>query len=392
MARQPARPRQDEPIRVRPTGSGEVRYRVTLDVGRDFSGKRTQETTTHRTLADARAHVTAVRAQLRAGTYLGRDSTTLDALCGRWIASRLDVREITRLGYQTVLKPVRSHMGRRRVQDLRRSDMDALVSWLATVGGERGRGVGHRTIVMTLGAVRQVFAYAVAEGLIATNPAAGVKAPRKQHSDSRDVAVWSIPELLAFREHADSDEWAAGWRLTLSGLRRSEVLGMRWSSVDLADGTVKVEAGRVALDGHRTATDEPKSRASRRAVPVEAMHPGTVALLRALSARQAANRLAIGSASTGYMLVDAIDKPIRPEAYSDRFAVICRQACVPAIRLHDIRHSVALMLHRAGQAPADAAALLGHSVAVHLTTYVPRTEVGAQSAATALGQVLGAVR
>jgi hypothetical protein len=63
---------------------------------------------------------------------------------------------------------------------------------------------------------------------------------------ARDVAVWTVEDMLRFREVADQDEWAAGWRLTLSGLRRSEVLGLRWASVDLSAGLVRVEAGRVA--------------------------------------------------------------------------------------------------------------------------------------------------
>jgi integrase len=170
-----------------------------------------------------------------------------------------------------------------------------------------------------------------------------------------------------------------GWRLTLFGLRRSEILGMRWGSVNLPDGLATVRSGRVLLDGQRTATDDPKSAASWRTVPVEAMHPGTLTLLRSLSARQATEKLAAGSGydDSGYLLVDALGQPIRPEAYSDRFKVLCREAGVPVIRLHDIRHSVALMLHRAGQAPADVAALLGHTLTVHLATYVPRTERGA---------------
>ena len=89
-----------------------------------------------------------------------------------------------------------------------------------------------------------------------------------------------------------------------------------------------------------------------------------------------------------YVVTAANGHPVRPEAYSDRFKVLCREAGVPVIRMHAVRHTLALMLHRAGQAPADVASLLGHSVAVHLTTYVPRTEKGAQAAAAALGQVL----
>ena len=160
---------------------------------------------------------------------------------------------------------------------------------------------------------------------------------------------------------ADQDEWAAAWRLTLCGLRRSEVMGLRWDAVDLDRGEIVVQAGRVLLDGHRTATEGPKSSASHRTVPVEAMHPGTVALLRTLKARQASDRLVLGAgyAETGYVLVDPLGAPIRPEAYSDRFAVLSHLAGVPKVRLHSVRNTVATIMHGAGQAPADAAALLG---------------------------------
>jgi hypothetical protein len=57
-------------------------------------------------------------------------------------------------------------------------------------------------------------------------------------------------------------------------------MGLKWDAVDLERGEVKVQAGRVTLDGHRSTTDEPKSKASRRSVPVEEIQPGTVALLR----------------------------------------------------------------------------------------------------------------
>lgn len=125
--------------------------------------------------------------------------------------------------------------------------------------------------------------------------------------------MWEPSDLLTFRAEADADDWAAGWRLTLSGLRRSEVLGLHWSAVDLDAGMVTVEAGRVALDGERTVTDDPKSAASWRTVPVESMHTGTVALLKTLKARQAADRLAAGSAyeDSGYVLVDALGRPVR---------------------------------------------------------------------------------
>lgn len=384
------RPRDGEPIRVVSTASG-PRFRVVLDVGVKPDGRRRQVTATRPTLRAAREYVVETKAAVAAGTFIAADRTTFDALCDRWLASRSDVREVTRTAYRHYLKPVRARIGQRRAQHLRRSDIEALVSALAAGGGKSGAPLAHRTVVVTLGTVRQVLAYGVSEAAVSVNVARDVKAPRKRHDGGVDVAVWEPRELLAFREVADRDPWAAAWRLTLSGMRRSEVLGLRWDAVDAESGRVTVRAGRVRIDGGKAdVTDDPKSRASWRTVPVEDMHPGTMGVLRSLSVRQAADRLAAGPAfaDTGLVLVDALGRPVRPEAYSDRFAVLCREAGVPVVRLHSVRHTLALILHRAGEAPADVAALLGHSLAVHVETYVPRTERGVRTAAAALGTVL----
>jgi integrase len=212
----------------------------------------------------------------------------------------------------------------------------------------------------------------------------------KQHGDTKPKIVWEPQELITFRTVADQDEWAAAWRLTLCGLRRSEVLGMRWDAIDLTSGEVVVQAGRVLLDGKRTATDDPKSSASHRTVPVEAMHTGTVVLLRSLKARQAADRLVLGAGyrETGYVLVDPLGEPVKPYTYSDRFEILCRKAGVPVVQLHSVRHTLATIMHKAGEAPADAAALLGHTVAVRLARYVTPTEKGARTAASGFGAAI----
>lgn len=103
--------------------------------------------------------------------------------------------------------------------------------------------------------------------LIAVNPADGVEIP---HGAARrgEVVPWEPAELLRFRGVADEHEWAGVWRLALSGLRRSEVLGLAWESVDLDAGTVLVKAGRMRIDAGHTTTDAPKAERSRRTVPV----------------------------------------------------------------------------------------------------------------------------
>ena len=147
------------------------------------------------------------------------------------------------------------------------------------------RELSHRAIGSMLGAVRQVLAYGISAGLLSVNVAASVKAPRKQQSKAPTDTKpkdepWTHEELLHLRAVSDQDEWAAVWRLTLCGLRRSEIMGLKWDAVDLDRGEVRIEAGRVLIDGRRTATDDPKSKASQRSVPVEDIQPGTIALLR----------------------------------------------------------------------------------------------------------------
>ena len=354
-----------------------------IDVG--TKGQRKQQTHTCDTLKEAKDLRTRMLADKNAGKVVKRDPVDFNTLATRWLAGRHDVREITRVGYDYVLRAVREEIGTTRVQDITRADVDAMIKIL------QSRGAGHRGIVYTLGTLRQVLAYGCVEGLLAVNVAASVKAPRKAHSDARTVEVWDPEHLDAFKVLSDQEplEWAVAWRLTLCGLRRSEVLGLSWDAVDLDRGEITVRAGRVLLGDGRTTVDDPKSAASWRTIAVEETQPGTVAMLRALKAHQAAQRLALGGWPThGLLVVNDEGLPVRPEMHSDRFHALTRVAGLPRVRLHAIRHSLGLVMHYAGVAPVDAAAFLGHSLETHIATYLPRSERGARSAAAALGRAM----
>ena len=86
----------------------------------------------------------------------------------------------------------------------------------------------------------------------------------------------------------------------------------------------------------------------------------------------------------------SIGAPLRPEVYSDRFRRLTVAAGVTRITLHSVRHSLAFWLHSLGVTPADAAALLGHTTEVHLSTYLPESgATGIAAAAAALGRAAG---
>jgi integrase len=384
-------PRAGEPIRLNYTASGEARYHVTLDVAQPGMRRR-QIKRSFRTLRAARDFVTATRAGLASGTYTPPSAETVRQLVRRWLDSRRDIRPVTVEGYSTQLAPVLRHLGDRKVQSLTVADVESLIAWMGTEGGARGQALGARSIRAALVALSQALDLAAREGTVNRNVARLARRPRTRKVAGTDLSHWQPDQLQAFVRHADSDPLAGAWRLTACGLTRADVLGLRWSDIDMAEGVVRISQGRVALE-RSDHVDDPKSASRRRAVPVEAMWPGTLSLLRALSAQQAADRLRAGPAwaDSGFVVVDALGQGVRPEWYSDRFRTVSREAGLPSITLHSVRHSLAFWLHSLGVTPADAAALLGHTVEVHLSTYLPHSGAsGIASAAQALGRVAAA--
>jgi integrase len=387
-----AKPRAGEPIRVIETQKS-PRYRVVLDVA-PKGAKRKQHTKTFDTLKEARAHVHETRDRLAKGNYTLPSKVTFEQLATDWLRSRQDIRANSRSGYQGVLNPVIDRLGARAVQSITRPDVDALMLALESEGGRRSKTLSHRTLSYTLTAVQQVFRYGISVGVLTASPAADVRVRRRRKSDRRPRTIWTPEELRAFVRHLDTVEepWvSAAFRLTACGLRRSEVLGLTWDAISLDAGVVRVEASLVKTGrGYDTERDDAKSAASVRNVPAEMVSPGTVGAMRSLRAAQAAHRLAAGPAyeDADLVVADALGRVIHPEVYSARWRTLTKDAALPPVGLHSVRHTIATMLHAEQVAPAHAAALLGHTVTTHLAYYVVRTEDGLASAATALGGLL----
>lgn len=389
-----------EPIRRIESKPGRVVFRARVDSTRLQPGRpRQQASGTFDTLAEARAFVAEVRASVAAtGLYGAAARAAAEStghLCERWIETRVDVRAVTREGYRNWIAPILRHpIAAMPVADVGIADVQAFVAWLAREGmrprkgRETGTPLSANSIRSVKVAMQQAFDLALIEGTISRNPIKLAKWPHARSVRGRDLEHWQPDELIRFREHADTDRLAGAWRLSLSGMTRADVMGLRWDDLDLESGVASVSQGRVALDGGQSVVGDPKSAQRVRAVPVESIHPGTVALLRRLKAKQAADRLAAGEAwrDSGLVVVDELGDPVAPQVYSDRFRRLCAAAGVPTIKLHSVRHSLAFWLHQLGVAPADAAALLGHTVEVHLAIYLPHSgAAGIQAAARALG-------
>jgi integrase len=231
---------------------GKTRARVELPPLAD--GKRRQRMSTHPTRTEAEQWSISLLAAELEGRHIDKTGDTFNTRADEWLVS-LDVRPITRRGYRTALKPAREAFGNRKLQDLDAADIRALFRGLT----ERARATNRQTMYC----LRGVFDLALDDGLIRANPTARVKVPGKA-ATAREELTAADAALIATEVNGDRLEVC--WLLTLAGLRRSEVMGLRWS--DMTDSTGTIARGRTDIDP--TVTTPPKSDRGFRTLPLPA--------------------------------------------------------------------------------------------------------------------------
>jgi integrase len=163
-------------------------------------------------------------------------------------------------------------------------------------------------------------------------------------------------------------------------MRRGEALGLRWADVDLEAGQVATRQTVIAV-GHKVQMGTPKTARSRRTVAIDS---GTVAVLRAHRAAQAAERLQVGSGWRDHDLVFCkVDgEPLHPERVSREFDRRVERWDLPKLTLHGLRHTWATLALKAGVHPKVVQERLGHStIGTTLGIYSHVTEGMQQDAA-----------
>ncbi len=346
-----------EPIRKITLKDGSVRYRLVVDVG-EPGARRRQLTRTFDRRRDARDELARIRHEMASGVYVRPSPQTLAEYLDEYIpAATRDRRESTRVSYVNAFLPVRERIGAKPLQAVTRADIEALVTWMLTAGRRRGgppgTGLGPRSVRLTLGRLTAALEMAVAEGKLVRNPAALVKPPAYRPAERE---VWDRREVRAFLIAVSGDRLAAAWRLSLYGLRRGEVLGLRWSDIDMKAKTLTVSQSRVLVDG-KTRIEDPKSRNGNRTLPLDDALVDALTTLRKL---QMAESAAAGPAYQAelaelawyeggeYVVTDPLGIPVHPEWYSDEFARIRRRAGLRRITLHDSRHTTLTLMEHAG--------------------------------------------
>jgi len=338
-------------------------WRYRADIGIDpGTGKRRWATKGgFATQRSARTALNKVLSAADDGMVVTRSSMLLGNYLDEWMdGAESNLKQTTANGYRRAIDKLKATLGQVRLQDLTPLGIERAYRQLI-VSGLAAKTVRHSHTVL-----RRALADAERLGLVSRNAAAAAKAPAVV---DKEQSTWMPVELNTFLSSvADHRLFAAFVLSATTGMRRGELLGLRWREVDLDSGRVSIVRTITTVNGQPIETST-KTNKSRRRV---ALDTATVEVLRAHREREEVERKAAGSAwhETGLVFTLEDGSAIHPDRFSRWFSRLVELAGVPHIRLHDLRHTHATLALEAGVHPKVVSERLGHAtVGITLDLY-----------------------
>lgn len=331
----------------------------------DSDGKSKRVSVYGKTRAEVQRKARDVRARLEADQPVKDSTQRLGDYAKAWTTSTLaasDRKDSTKALYAMLVRKhiCGSDLGRMALAKVKPMHVEA---WVA---GLRAKGLAESTVRSTYTVLRAVLDTAVRDEHLATNPVAKVKRPKVTSEDARYLTPAEVASLVSA---LDGSRYQPLVRLLVAtGLRRGEALALRWSNVDLTNGTARI-TGTLSRTGGDLVVTPTKTDRSRRTVHLA---ESTVTVLRSVKAAQARERLKAGDqwADGGYVFTTELGHPLDPRNALRAIQTAATRAGLEGVRLHTLRHTAASLMLSAGVGLKIVSDILGHaSISVTADTY-----------------------
>jgi integrase len=288
------------------------RWYVLVDVPAGPDGKRQRRGVGgFKTKREAKAAEAEALRRIRDGVFVEPSRLTVGTyLTEMWLPSmRSQVRATTLGGYRhNVRAYLVPRLGDIPLQRLTTARVGAFYGELVASGGKGGRPLSPKTVRYVHTTLRRALRDAMADGLVVRNVAAQARPPRARRVE---MHTWTAEQVGTFLASVRDDRLYPAWLLLATlGMRRGELLGLRWADVDLQEGRIAIRHTLVMVDG-KPAMAEPKTAKGRRSL---ALAPEVLETLWVHRAHQAAERLSWGPGYTdsGLVVTTEDGRPMHP--------------------------------------------------------------------------------
>jgi integrase len=303
-----------------------------------------------------------MRRQIADGLLLDQGKTPLADYLDFWLESiKPSLRPKTWIQYEQITRQhIKPELGRVRLQDLRPDQLQAFYN------RRQADKASPRTVQLIHAVLHRSLGQAMKWGLMARNPADAVERPRVAKTEMQVLSEEQVQRLLIA---ATGDRLEALWHLAIvTGMRMGELLGLRWSDVDWETSEVQIQRQLQRIPGQGLVFAQPKSEKGKRAI---AVGNGTLDVLRDHHSRQDEERSATDQwQSLDLVFPSTIGTPMEPRNLLRKFKFLLKQAGLPEIRFHDLRHTSATLMLKKSVHPKIVQERLGHaSINLTLDTY-----------------------
>jgi integrase len=339
---------------IRPQGKNS--WEIKFDLGRDpLTGKRiTKHATFRGTKRKAQEELTRLLGQRNEGTYIEPTKMTVAQYLHHWLEADIDRRVAPRTAARhrgIVEKNIIPRLGHVPMRRLTAVHIEAFEAELQREGWvkaqakkkpaeaedlpQQKRGLSAQTVLHVHRTLSQALGHAVRLGVLFKNPARQVKPPRPQGREIKILGKDEIATLLSAAKR--TFVYLPALVAVTTGIRRGELLGLRWSDIDLKASTLTVNQSLERVRG-KFEFKAPKTRNSRRTISLPAI---TVDALREHSKAQLEERfkLGLGRDPRGLVFSRPNREPMDPDTLSKSFGRLVSAAKVTRITLHGLRHT-----------------------------------------------------
>lgn len=370
----------DGNIRKRKDGRWEGRYVV----GRDpDTGKMITKNVLGKTQAEVKEKLKKAIENSRQLDYTKEGKYTVGQWLDEWFEAyaKVKVRSSSHQTYKGYIENhIKPNIGEIPIEKLTSLTLQKFYKKLLTEGRiprieseKQPKGLSAKTVRNINQVISSAMDMAVKHKLILSNPTDGCELPKVEHREKRTIHAEQLGAFL--REAKESGVYELYYLDLATGLRRGELLGLKWEDIDLAHGVIHVKRQIARIDGE--VKEVPlKTKNSYRNISIS---KDAVEMLKEMEKRRICE----------YVFPSTSGGPISPDSVRHMLHRVLKRAELPSIRFHDLRHTFATLALQNGVDIKTVSGMLGHfSAGFTLDTYAHVTTAAQKEAANTMGNVL----